>query len=51
MYELLDDTLTYAASIPELMSAQDIMYLAEDIAADNNIQSVYKPAELLLEVV
>jgi len=43
--------LTYTASMPELMTAQDIMYLAEDIVADNNIQAIYKPAELSLEVV
>lgn len=46
-----DEPLTYTASMPELITAQDIMYLAEDITADSNIQSIYKPAELSLEVV
>ncbi|WP_018986944.1 MULTISPECIES: hypothetical protein [Methylophilus] len=49
MNEWSDEPLPY--SVPELMTAQDIMYLAEDITADNNIQSIYKPAELSLEVV
>lgn len=49
MNEWSDESLPY--SVPELMTAQDIMYLAEDITADNNIQSIYKPAELSLEVV
>jgi hypothetical protein len=49
MNEWPDEQLPY--SVPELMTAQDIMYLAEDITADNNIQSIYKPAELSLEVV
>jgi hypothetical protein len=51
MSEWQDEPLTYTASMPELMTAQDIMYLAEDIVADNNIQAIYKPAELSLEVV
>lgn len=51
MSEWQDEPLTYTASMPELMTAQDIMYLAEDIVADNNIQAIYKPAELTLEVV
>lgn len=46
-----DEPLTYTASMPELMTALDIMYLAEDITADSNIQAIYKPAELTLEVV
>lgn len=49
MNEWPEDQLPY--NVPELMTAQEIMYLAEDIAADNNIQSIYKPAELSLEVV
>ena len=51
MNEWQDEPLTYTASMPELMTAQDIMYLAEDIATDNNILAIYKPAELSLEVV
>lgn len=49
MNEWTEEQLPY--SVPELMTAQDIMYLAEDITADNNIQSIYKPSELSLEVV
>jgi hypothetical protein len=51
MNHWLEEPLTYTASMPELMTAQDIMYLAEDIVADNNILAIYKPAELSLEVV
>lgn len=51
MSEWLDEPLAYAVSMPELMTARDIIYLAEDIVTDNNIQAVYKPAELNLEVV
>jgi hypothetical protein len=51
MNEWQDEPLAYTASMPELMTAQDIMYLAEDIATDNNILAIYKPAELSLEVV
>jgi hypothetical protein len=51
MNNWLEEPLTYTASMPELMTAQDIMYLAEDIVADNNILAIYKPAELSLEVV
>lgn len=51
MIEWQQEPLAYTASIPELMTAQDIMYLAEDIAADSNILAIYKPAELSLEVV
>lgn len=46
-----NEALAFQAGLPELMSAQDIMYLAEDIVADNNILAIYKPAELHLEVV
>lgn len=49
MTEWPDEQLPY--NVPELMTAQDIMYLAEDITADSNIQSIYKPSELSLEVV
>lgn len=51
MNEWLEEPLTYTATMPELMTAQDIMYLAEDISADNNILAIYKPSELSLEVV
>lgn len=51
MNELQNEPLAYTAGIPELMTAEDIMYLAEDIVADSNIQAIYKPAELSLEVV
>lgn len=51
MNEWQTEPLAYNAGIPELMTAQDIMYLAEDIAADTNIQAIYKPSELSLEVV
>ncbi len=51
MNEWQDEPLAYTATVPELMTAQDIMYLAEDIVADSNIQTIYKPAELRLEVV
>lgn len=51
MNNWLEEPLTYTASMPELMTAQDIMYLAEDIVADNNILAIYNPAELSLEVV
>lgn len=51
MNEWQEEALAYNVGVPALMSAQDIMYLAEEIVADNNILAIYKPAELTLEVV
>lgn len=51
MNEWQEEALAYHAGIPELMTAQEIMYLAEEIVADSNILAIYKPAELSLEVV
>ncbi len=51
MIEWQQEPVTYLPGIPALMTAQDIMYLAEDITADSNILAIYKPSELSLEVV
>ena len=50
MIEYIEDTPSYIGNVPELMSAQEIVFLAEDVMTEYNIQQIYTPEDLLLEV-
>ena len=45
------DRRLFPASLTEAALAQHILYLAEDIVAENDIQQIYNAEELSLEVV
>lgn len=50
MIEYNEDISDYPGDVPALMSAQDIVFLAEDTLSEVNIQQIYTPQDLLLEV-
>ncbi|HEY0905631.1 MAG TPA: hypothetical protein VGE17_00390 [Methylophilus sp.] len=51
MYEEFQEDAFRYASLTEAALAQHILYLAEDIVAENDIQQIYNAEELSLEVV
>lgn len=50
MFEWVEDTPSYSGNVPELMSAEEIVYMAEEPFTESNIHLIYTPQDLLLEV-
>lgn len=50
MIQTADISPIESNELNELISAQEVIYLADDVYPEHNIQLIYTPQDLLLEV-